>query len=118
MPGSAGENLSHEHYGEFHEVPHTRIDCSWMDWAETAQEVLEYKIGPPVAWEFTDDALHLWGEQLDEELLRDLSDACHDLKQESSAMDMFEAAQSASRMESKFIGADIEAPAATGGGDA
>lgn len=83
---------------------------------EVAQEVIEYRVGPPVNYTIFQDwrareRLVLWGEQLSEDTLRRLGDACHDLEQEYADMAMYDAAKGADRMEGKFVFNDYEGAA-------
>lgn len=100
----------HEYYGRFEDQPHVTIELTYSQWVEAAKEALGYKVGPPVAWEYHGDTLYLWGEQLDQSVLDDLSAACHALKDEAAMMEMYDAAEDASTVESKFARAEVQQP--------
>jgi DNA-binding transcriptional ArsR family regulator len=83
---------------------------------DVAKEVIDYRVGPPVNYAFfhtfRSQKLILWGEQLSEDTLGRLGDACHTLEMEYKDMAMYEAARDADRMEGKFVFNDYEGVAA------
>lgn len=94
------------------ETTHAVVDLNNGAGTETARYVLEYLVGPPCNWEFFHTrrgelSLVLWGEHFEERYLRDLADASHRRRQEMSDMDMYGAAQGASRTESAFHRAEV-----------
>jgi len=94
------------------EIPHAVVDLNSGAGTETARHVLEYLVGPPCNWEFFytrrgELRLVLWGEHFEERYLRDLADASHRREQEMSDMDMYGAAQEASKTESAFHRAEV-----------
>ncbi|WP_276257179.1 hypothetical protein [Halomontanus rarus] len=111
MPGSQGEELEHDLYGSFDENPHATVDLHFGEWNEGLQQALEYKIGPPIAWEYIDGTCYLWGEHLEEKWLNQLSKACHKIEREYSSDGIYDAAESASNAELKILSAEIEVPA-------
>ncbi|SIR99925.1 hypothetical protein SAMN05421858_5079 [Haladaptatus litoreus] len=100
--------LTHDHYGDYDEQPHTEIEMYFSEWHSGAQEALEYKLGPAIAWKYDDGSLYLWGENLDENTLRNISDACHEVEADHRDMAIYDSAQDARNASSKIIGADIE----------
>lgn len=107
---SATATLEHDHYGAFDEHPHATIDLGYSTWLDSVQQVLEYRLGPPIAWEYADGTLYLWGEHFDRETLRAISSGCHDLEQEHAEDAIYGAAQAADRAESKLLDAEIKEP--------
>lgn len=91
---------------------HAIVDLNRGAGSETARHVLEYIVGPPCNWEFFytprgELRLILWGEHFEERYLRDLADASHSREQEMSEMDMYGAAQEASKTEGAFHRAEV-----------
>lgn len=101
------DELEHEHYGHYNETPHADLELTTDEWLEGVQQVLVYQIGPPVAWHYEGGICFIWGDQLDEQLLREIADACNDLEQEFARDGMYDAAQSAERAASQVIRADV-----------
>jgi len=106
------EELHDETYGSYDEHPHTSIEMTYEQYQEGALEVLERRLGPPIAYEYRNGVLYLWGEHLDEKLLRQCGDSAFDVKQEHKHYDFFEAARAADQVESKFVFAEVENGAA------
>lgn len=96
------EELEHEQYGYYNDVPHTLIDLTFQEWDLAVKQVLEYTLGPPLAYYYEGGTLHLWGEQLDESLLIEIADACTELEREFADDGHYDAAKSARRAASRM----------------
>lgn len=74
---------------------------------EIAKDVLDYRVGPACNWEFfrarRGTKLILWGDTVDEELLRTLGDATHEYEQEMAGGAMYDSASAADRLEGNFV---------------
>ena len=81
-----------ETYGEYAETPHTDILLNFTAWDHVVSQVLEYQLGPPIAWEYDGGVLFLWGDELNEDLLWEIADGCNELEQQYSRGGHYEAA--------------------------
>lgn len=95
------EELEDEQYGYYNDVPHALIDLNYQEWSEVVKQVLEYTLGPPVAYYYEGGTLHLWGEQLDEPMLLEIADGCKDLEREFADDGFYDAAKTARRASSR-----------------
>lgn len=104
------DELNDERYGYYNEKPHALIDLNSQEWREVVKEVLDYTLGPPVAYHYEGGTLHLWGEQLDESMLLEIADACKDLEREHADDAMYDAAENARRAASRVSRGTVHPP--------
>jgi hypothetical protein len=103
------DQLVHNRYGRFDNHPRTEVEMSFAEWNEAAKQALEYKLGPPIAWEYDEGALYLWGEWLNDTMLNRIADACRQIEREHADMAIYEAAETARRAASKISRAEVRA---------
>ena len=110
MSNEDNDSLNHETYGHYNETPHADIDLTFQQWHEVVKPVLEFQIGPPVAWLYEGGMLFVWGENLDGSLIRDIADACNDAEREHADDGFYEAAEAARGAASWIVRADVYPP--------
>lgn len=99
--------LSDDLFGDFDEQPSAEILMTFEEYNEVADDVLGFKFGPPIAWEYADGILYLWGEKLDEDMLAEAATYCSEVKEEHIAYEFPELARAADRVASKFTSAEV-----------
>lgn len=100
--------LTHERYGRYEDTPHAEVEMHSGEYHEGAKEALSFRLGPPIAWEYDDGTLYLWGENLTEDMLTAIADACHEVESEYKHDAIYGAADAARRAVSKVSRAEVE----------
>lgn len=104
------DTLTDEQYGDYDAKQHVDIDLTNYQYNEVVRQVLEYQLGPAIAWEYDGGMLFMWGDNLDQDLLRDLTDAINDYEQQMARDGHYQSAEAA-RAAASWVGrAEVVAP--------
>lgn len=104
------DNLTSEQYGDYDDTPHADIDLTHQQYHEVVRQVLQYQLGPPVAWEYDGGMLFVWGDHLDRGLLRDLTDAVNEYERQMAQDGHYETAEAARAAASWIVRAEVVQP--------